>query len=175
MVLGIRARLMADPWAQVGAVAIAWELEKLGTTPPEIWTIDRILRRAGVPKRRARRRYVPKGTPYPAGPLLVQPNAVHEIDLVGPRHLAGAVPFYALNAVDLVRRRAAIEILSSKEEWEVAGGLVRLWGRLGVPRKGEVRQWADHPRTWPPARGAGMELPYSRDRGALHPVRRTVA
>jgi len=134
IVLEIRARLMADPWAQVGATAIAWEMEKLGVDPPETWTIDRILKRAGVPKRRARRRYVPKGTPYPPAPLLVRPNAIHEIDLVGPRHLHGAISFYALNAVDLGRRRAAIEILTSKEEWEVADGLTRLWRRLGVPK-----------------------------------------
>jgi putative transposase len=135
IVLEIRARLMADPWAQVGATAIAWEMEKLRLDPPEIWTIDRILRRAGVPKRRARRRYVPKGTPYPQASLLVRPNAIHEIDLVGPRHLHGAIPFYALNGVDLGRRRAAIEVLAGKEELEVAQGLVRLWRRLGVPKR----------------------------------------
>jgi transposase len=94
LILQARERLMADPWAQVGAVAIPWELDKLGFEhPPEVWTIDRILREAGVPKRRARTAYVPKGTPYPAGPILVRPNAVHQIDLVGPRHLEGAVPF----------------------------------------------------------------------------------
>jgi transposase len=78
LILRIRERLMADPWAQVGAAAIAWELEKLGFEhPPEAWTIDRILRRAGVPKRRARTDYVPKGSgggpwdhvlPAPRGP-----------------------------------------------------------------------------------------------------------
>lgn len=134
LVLSIRERLMSDPWAQVGAVAIAWELDKLGFEhPPEIWTIDRILREAGVPKRRARTPYVPKGTPYPAGPILVQPNAVHQIDLVGPRHLEGGVAFHALTAVDVGRRRCGIEILRSKEEREVAAGLLRLWSRLGVP------------------------------------------
>src|SRR2546426_9904064 len=30
------------------------------------------------------------------GPTLVRPGALHQIDLVGPRHLEGAVPFYAL-------------------------------------------------------------------------------
>lgn len=137
LVLEIRDRLMADAWAQVGAVAIAWEMDKLGVTPLPTRTIEHILARAGVPKRRARNRdrYVPKGTPYPTGPLVIKPNAIHEIDLVGPRHLEGAVPFYALNAVDLGRRRAAIEILDSKEEWQVAEGLVTLWGRLGVPSR----------------------------------------
>lgn len=135
LVIEIRDRLMADPWAQVGAVAIAWEMQKLGVTPLPTRTIEHILERAGVPKRRARNRdrYVPKGTPYPAGPLVIKPNAIHEIDLVGPRHLEGGIPFYALNAVDLGRRRAGIEIIDSKEEWQVAEGLLSLWGRLGVP------------------------------------------
>jgi len=134
LVVEIRRRLMADPWAQVGAVAIAWEMDKLGVEPLEVWTIDRILRRAGVPKRRARHPYQPKGTPYPHGPLLPGPNACHEIDLVGPRHLEGGMPFYALNAVDLGRRRVGIEILPSKQEPEVAAGVLRLWRRLGLPK-----------------------------------------
>lgn len=133
LVREIRQRLMADPWAQVGAVTIAWELDKLGVTPPTTRTIERILARAGVPKRRARNRHVPKGTPYPPSPLLIKPNAIHEIDLVGPRHLEGGAPFYALNAIDLGRRRAGIEILDSKQEWDVAEGLTRLWRRLGLP------------------------------------------
>jgi putative transposase len=137
LVLEIRDHLIADPWAQVGAVAIAWEMDKLGVTPLPTRTIERILARAGVPKRRARNRdrYVPKGTPYPTGPLVIKPNAIHEIDLVGPRHLEGAVPFYALNAVDLGRRRAGIQIINSKEEWQVAAGLLSLWQRLGVPTR----------------------------------------
>ena len=134
LILAIRERLMAEPWAQVGAVAIAWELEKLGIPPTAVWTIDRILRRAGVPKRRARNRYVAKGTPYPAGPVHLPPNAVHQIDLVGPRHLEGGLPFHALNAVDVARHRVGIEILPSKQEHDVARGLVGLWARLGVPK-----------------------------------------
>ncbi len=134
LVVRIRDRLMADDWAQVGAVAIAWELEKLGVRPPAVWTIDRILRRAGVPKRRARTPYVPKGTPYPGGRGLPTPNAVHQLDLVGPRHLEGGVPFYALNGVDVGRRRAGIEILTSKDEHQVSEGLARLWSRMGLPK-----------------------------------------
>ncbi|HYV01123.1 MAG TPA: integrase core domain-containing protein [Actinomycetota bacterium] len=134
LVLEVRDRLMADPWAQVGAVAIAWELEKLGITPPEVWTIDRILRRAEVPRRRARALYVPKGTPYPVHSALPAPGAVHQADLVGPRHLEGGIPFYALNAVDVGRRRSGIEILPTKEEHHVALGLVRLWARMGIPK-----------------------------------------
>lgn len=157
LVLKIRQRLHDNPWAQVGAVAIAWEMEKLKVTPPTTRTIERILARANVPKRRSRKRdrYVPKGTPYPGGPLVIKPNAVHEIDLVGPRHLEGAVPFYALNAVDLGRRRAGIEIIQSKEEWQVAEGrLVSLWRRLGVPGRAKF----DNGQTFQ-GRGRHLALP----------------
>lgn len=133
VVLEIRERLMKDPWAQVGSAAIAWEMQKLGKDPLPLWTIERILQRSGVPKRRSRpERYVPKGTPYPAS-VLLRANAWHEADLVGPRHLEGGIPFYALNAIDLGRRKVGIEILDSKEEWEVAQGLALIWSRLGIP------------------------------------------
>lgn len=109
-------------------------MTKLGKEPPAAWTIERILARADVPKRRSRPdRYVSKGTPYPVHPVLLGPNAWQEADLVGPRHLEGGIPFYALNTVDIGRRKAAIEIIPSKEEREIASGLVRIWSRLGIP------------------------------------------
>ncbi len=90
VVLEIRDRLMANPWAQAGSGAIAWEMTRLGLEPPQSRTIERILARAKVTKRRARpERYVPKGTPYPAGPVLLGPNAWQEVDLVGPRVSGG--------------------------------------------------------------------------------------
>jgi len=134
VVVEVRRRLADNPWAQVGSGAIAWEMTKLGLEPPTSRTIERILARADVPKRRSRpEKYVSKGTPYPAHPVLLRPNAWQEADLVGPRHLEGGLPFYALNTVDIGRRRAAIEILVSKEEREIASGLVRIWSRLGIP------------------------------------------
>src|SRR6266540_1063148 len=116
LVLKVRARLDADPWAQVGASAIAWELSKLGVRPlPELRTIERILQRAGVRRRAVRTRYVAKGTPYPA-PVAPGPNAVQEADIIGPRHLAGGVLFYVLSAIDLGRHAAAWEIVASRSE-----------------------------------------------------------
>src|SRR4051794_36866189 len=38
-VLAVRGRLEENPWAQVGAPAIAWELEKLGAIVPPLRTI----------------------------------------------------------------------------------------------------------------------------------------
>jgi hypothetical protein len=133
-VLGVRERLAENPWAQVGAPAIAWELEKLGAGVPPQRTIERILQRAGLTERSRPRRRQPKGIPYPAQ-LAERPGEIHEADLVGPRHLAGGVRFYALNAVDLAPHRAAIEIIEGKVDEGIARGLIALWERLGVPAR----------------------------------------
>ena len=150
-VLAVRIRLAEHAWAQIGAPAIAWELEKLGAEVPPPRTIERILERAGVTERRRGRRAKPKGVPYPD--LVVQrPGELHEADLVGPRHLDGGVRFYALNAIDIAPRRASIQIVDDKSDAAVAGGLVALWSRLGVP----ARLKLDNGGPFVGARGLGM-------------------
>jgi transposase len=132
LVLAVRERLVANPWAQVGAEAIAWELRKLGAEPPPRRTIERILARGGATRRRTGRRRQPKGVPYPAV-ALERPGELHEADLVGPRHLQGGVRFYALNAVDRGSHCCGIEIVETNADERVAEGLVSLWSRLGLP------------------------------------------
>lgn len=150
-VLAVRARLAEHPWAQVGAPAIAWELDKLDAEVPPARTIERILERAGVTERGRGRRRQPKGVPYPQ--IEVQAaGEVHEADLVGPRYLDGGVRFYALNTVDLAPRRAGIEIVTDKSDQAVAGGLVALWRRLGVP----LRAKFDNGGPFIGARGLGL-------------------
>jgi len=141
LVLAVRARLQANPWAQVGATAILWELSKLRLRRlPEPRTVERILERAAVPRRARRERYRPKGTPYPAPPVL-RPNDCHEADLIGPRHLSGAIPFFVLNVVDLGRHAVACELLPSKADRATAAGLLRAWSRLGIPRRLKLDNW----------------------------------
>src|SRR5918996_518524 len=65
-VLEVRKRLESNPWAQVGAPAIAWELEKLGAIVLPARTIEAILQRAGATRRERPRRRASKGVPYPA-------------------------------------------------------------------------------------------------------------
>ena len=132
LVLAVRERLVANPWAQVGAEAIGWELRKLGVEPPPRRTIERIVARAGGTRRPRRSRRQPKGVPYPAANA-ERPGDLHEADLVGPRHLEGGVRFYALNAIDLASHRCGIEIVSDSSDEQVAGAFVALWERLGLP------------------------------------------
>lgn len=135
LVVGVRERLAENPWSQVGAVAIAWELRKLGLDVlPSLRTIERILARGGVPRRARRPRRTPKGKAYPEPPAEA-PGACQEADLIGPRYLEGAVCFYAMNAVDLGLRKAGIEITPSKSSASVVEALESAWGRLGVPER----------------------------------------
>jgi putative transposase len=135
LVLSVRGRLVANPWAQVGADAVAWELEKLGVEPPPRRTIERIIARAGATGvRRGGGRRASKGVPYPV-PAVEGPGELHEADLVGPRHLQGGVRFHALNTIDLASHRCGIEIVPDNSDRHVAAALVALWRRLGVPAK----------------------------------------
>jgi putative transposase len=131
-VLAVRARLEANPWAQVGAPAIAWELEKLGAVVPAPRTIERILGRAGVTVRPRAGRRTSKQIAYPA-PAAERPGDVVQVDLVGPRHLDGGVRFHALNQIDVCSHHAGIEIVEDRADERVVAGLHALWSRHGVP------------------------------------------
>jgi hypothetical protein len=133
-VLAVRERLEADPWAQVGAEAIARELRKLDLDAPSTRTIERILARAGKVRRRRRERYEPRGVPYPAPPVKA-PADLWQADIVGPRHLDGGVLFLALNAIDLAAHAAGIQIVADEGEQGLSGALAALMGRHGVPRR----------------------------------------
>lgn len=133
-VIAVRKRLAANPWAQIGSDAIAWELEKLEIPPPPRRTIERICQREGLVERRRRERPKSKGLPYPT-PRAEAVGDLHQADLVGPRHLDGGLPFVALNCVDVVPHAAAIGIASDQREETITEALVGLWQRLGVPRR----------------------------------------
>lgn len=93
---------MANPRAQRGSLAIQWGLRRLGVEPiPPSRTIERVLQRAVVSRPRHRSpRYESKGVPYPA-PVVVEPGSLHQVDLLGPRHLFGGIEFHALNLIDV--------------------------------------------------------------------------
>jgi len=133
-VLEVRARLEENPWAQVGAPAIAWELSKLGARVPPQRTIEEILERAGATRRERPTRRASKGIPYPA-PVARRAGDVVQVDLVGPRHLDGGARFHALNQIDVASHRAGIEIVEDRGDERVLAALHALWGRHGVPRR----------------------------------------
>lgn len=141
-ILDARARLVANPRAQYGALAVQWELRRLGVDPiPPARTIERVLARAGVarPSRRAAS-YVSKGVPYPVS-VDVEPGTTHQIDMVGPRHLYGAAKFHALNLIDVGSHLVGNEILTDLRPPTLASSLAGIWARVGVPT---VAQFDNH-------------------------------
>ena len=141
-ILAARARLVANPRAQYGSLAIQWELRRLGVEPiPPSRTIERVLARAGLSRpRRRSTRYVSKGVPYPS-PVGVEAGTTHQVDLIGPRHLFGGVEFHALNLIDVGSHEAANDVLEIVRPPLLAGSLVKMWSTVGVPA---VAQFDNH-------------------------------
>ena len=136
-----------NPRAQYGPLAVAWELRRMGVDPiPPRWTIERVIAAAGLARPRRRQAgYVSKGVPYPtlADP---EPGAVHQIDMVGPRHLDGAIEFHALNLIDVGSHAAGSTILGAPRPTWVAAGIAADVGGARRPCRGPVRQPLQLPR-----------------------------
>jgi len=142
LILAARERLVANPRSQYGALAIQWELRRVGVIDiPPSWTIDRVLHRAGVTRPRRRQAgYVSRHVAYPA-PVDVEPGTTHQIDMVGPRHLFGAAKFHALNLVDVGSHLAGNDIVTELRPPLLAESLAGIWSRVGVPA---VAQFDNH-------------------------------
>lgn len=134
-----RRRLVANPRAQYGSLAIQWELRRLGVEPiPPARTVERVLQRAALSRPRRRcARYMSKGVPYPASET-VEPGAFHQVDLLGPRHLFGGVAFHAFNLIDVGSHEAANDILETARPPLMAASLVSVWSKIGVPQVAQV-------------------------------------
>jgi hypothetical protein len=71
----------------------------------------------------------------------VDPGVVHQIDMVGPRHLFGAAQFHALNLIDVGSHLAANAIVTELHPPVLAASLAGMWDHIGVPR---VAQFDNH-------------------------------
>lgn len=151
-ILGARARLVSNPRAQYGALAIQWELRRLGVTEiPPARTIERVLARAGVVQpRRCQAGYVSKHVPYPA-PVDIEPGGIHQIDMIGPRYLFGAARFHALNLIDVGSHLVGNDIVTELRPPLLAQALVGIWGRVGVPAVAQIDNHTNFRGGIPPA------------------------
>lgn len=131
----VRRRLSGTQYSQRGALAIQWQLEQLGFKPaPAVWTINRILKRNGLILKRT---YTPRGTPYPA-PAVTQPGDLQQLDVVGPRYLAGGGRFYGIHCIDAYSNAVALSVATAQNAAVIAQALVAAWQRLGIPRMLQV-------------------------------------
>lgn len=131
LVCQVRKHLLEHKYAQRGAVAIQWELRQLGVDPlPEIWTINRIIRRHKLWRKQLHVRHRP---PYPK--LVVStPGVLQQLDLVGPRYLSGGIRFYGSHLIDAYSNAVALEVIEAKQTEAIGQALLAQWQRLGIPR-----------------------------------------
>lgn len=129
-VLKIRNILENTRYSQIGALAIQWEMEKLGVEPLPSWTIDRILKRHNVV--REKKHYKPTGKSYP-DVRMVFSDSIQQADLVGPRYIKNDGRFYSFNVIDLESYMTAIYPCRTKADENIAQGLFYAWKNIGKP------------------------------------------
>lgn len=126
-------------YAYIGADSIQWELEHRGLVSPEqipsITTINRILKRNDLIKKKT----LPKrlSLPYP-GPIIDQPNAVHQLDIVGPRYINGkngVERFYCINLIDCYSKITCKRVCDNTKNTTILDFLINdVWSTIGIPR-----------------------------------------
>ena len=119
-------------YANIGADALAVELERAKIKPPHRATINRILKRRDLiqPRRRkSKKRKLPDDYPW----LCVQaPNNLHLLDFV-TRTIRGAGRFYSCNLLDQFRRWPFLRAETPKSAAVVSQFLVSGWQEVGLP------------------------------------------
>lgn len=129
-IVEIRTELQDTKYAQIGANVINWQLQRRGFSPVPVATINRVIKRHGLTKNK--KKYQPRKTPYPTWPCLA-PNGVHQADLVGPRFIKNDGRFYCLNVMDIYTHRIKLNPCRTKEDHQIAHGLINSWKDLGTP------------------------------------------
>jgi putative transposase len=124
-VIDARKRLEKQGIAQTGAIAISYELRNQGITPPEVWTINRIIARHGLTKDKPRRR---SNKEYPE--LFFH---AHQMDLVGPRWIKGDGRFYSVNIIDTCSRTCLAVPVRTKASLGIARVVAEFWASHGMP------------------------------------------
>lgn len=129
-VINLRRRLEKTKYAQTGVNAINRELYIQGIPPLPASTINRILNREGLQRKKSP--YIPKGKSYPKMEALCA-NNIHQADLVGPRFIKGDGRFYSLNIMDIATHRISLNPSRRKDDESIAEGLIKTWKKLGMP------------------------------------------
>ena len=129
-VIETRKRLEKQLYAQIGALAIRFDLQRQGIQPPPISTINNILKRNNLVRKRPK--YTPKGVDYPSLEI-IQSNYLHQFDVLGPRYLKTDGRFYSANIIDAYDRRVSVNPMRRQTRIDISQALIRSWQTLGIP------------------------------------------
>lgn len=130
VVIDTRKQLEKELYAQIGANSIIWCLQKCGVTPPSLPTINRIIKRNNMVRKRPK--YTPKGINYPSLEI-THSNYLHQFDILGPRYLKTDGRFYSANIIDAYDRRCSVNPMRRQTRIDVINALIRSWQTLGIP------------------------------------------
>lgn len=125
-----RQKLEQTLYAQIGALNISWHLGQENTDLPSTATINRVIKRNNLTRKKPR--YTPKGVNYP-GLKPLHSNFLHQFDPVGPRYLKSDGRFYSANIIDAYDRRCNINPMRAKTRKDITDALIRSWQTLGIP------------------------------------------
>lgn len=126
LVVSSRVRLDASPHMESGAFAIWHDLSARGIEPPSVATINRILKRRGLTKKKVP--YQKSGIDYPEPPLNMQ-----IMDLVGPRYIRGGQRYFLLTIISNDTRHAGVYPILSKSGTDITKSVVAFWKSYTVP------------------------------------------
>ena len=129
-IIDTREKLERTLYAQIGALNIKWHLNEHGHPSPSIPTINKVLKRNNLVKKR--KKYEPKGADYPALKVAYS-NFLHQFDVVGPRYLKTDGRFYSANVIDAYDRRCCINPVRRQTKDDILAALLRCWHLLGIP------------------------------------------
>ena len=129
-VVETRKSLVGNPYAQIGAFTISWNMTQQGIKPPSIATINRILKRNNLVAKRAK--YQPKGISYPSIKV-ASSNHLHQFDSLGPRYLKDDGRFYSANIIDALDHRCCVNPKRRQNYMCLGSALMRSWQVLGIP------------------------------------------
>lgn len=126
LIVSSRKKLNRSPHMESGAFAIWHDLKAGGTEPPSVSTINRILSRNGLSRKKAT--YQKSGIDYPESP-----QNMHIMDLIGPRYIRGGQRYYLLTIISNDTRHAGVYPILSKSGTDITKSIVAFWKSYTTP------------------------------------------
>ena len=125
-VVETRQVLEESPYLESGAYAIWHHLKEQGITPPSVATINRILCKHGLTRKKVK--YQKSGIDYPE-----TPEDTQLMDLIGPRYLRGGKRFYLLTIISNDTRHAGVYPILSKSGNDITQSVIDFWKSYSMP------------------------------------------
>ena len=127
-IIRFRKELASGKYNQIGAVSIIYKFYEQKMTPPNVWTINRVLKKNGLLTKKPSR-VKSKHISYPGTKYL----SVDQMDFVGPRYIKNFGRVYSLNVIDIETHIVGMYSLLTMKMDNVIQSLLHYWHEKGLP------------------------------------------